>query len=251
MVFCDVGQGDSIFFRTSAGIDVLVDGGPDDKVLGCLGENLPFWDREIDMLILTHPHADHFTGLTYVLKRYKVKHFLSTGIEGNTEIYRKLKDLLAEHHVSAKNLEAGDRIRLGDESVIDVLWPSPAWIDGRYQSMSEDRLNESSLVLLLKYGSFEAMLTGDAEDLILKELSLSDVEILKVPHHGSKGALTEEILQPLRPELSVIMVGRNSYGHPSGEIIDILSTAGVKTLRTDLDGDVKIETDGKNWVVKK
>jgi len=117
--------------------------------------------------------------------------------------------------------------------------------------MSEDRLNESSLVLLLKYGSFEAMLTGDAEDLILKELSLSDVEILKVPHHGSKGALTEEILQPLRPELSVIMVGRNSYGHPSGEIIDILSTAGVKTLRTDLDGDVKIETDGKNWVVKK
>ena len=251
VVFCNVGQGDAVFIRTPNRNDILIDGGPNDKILACLENNLPFWDRQIDAIFLTHPHADHLTGLTYVLDRYEVRHYLSTGIEGNTEIYRKLRDFLAEEGVSAKNLKASDRLIFGQDTVFQILWPTATYLENWREGAYGDDPNSTSLVIKVSFGSFDVLFTGDAESEILNQISLSPAEILKVPHQGSKGALTSEDLERIKPEIGIIFVGKNSYGHPSREIIDLLNSRSVKTLRTDRDGTVKIVTDGKSWSVKK
>ena len=251
VVFCDVGQGDAIFIRTPSRNDILIDGGPDEKVLDCLQNNLPFWDREIDAIFLTHPHADHLTGLTYVLERYKVKHYLSTGVESKTDIYRKFRELLAKEKLSARDLKAGDRLIFGKNVIFQILWPNQSYLDSWYQGGYGKDPNSTSLVIKASFGSFDVLFTGDAESEVLSQISLSDVEILKVSHQGSRGAVTPEDLGRIKPEVGIIFVGKNNYGHPSREIIELLKNANVKTYRTDRDSTVKIETDGKTWSVKK
>ncbi len=246
LVFCNVGQGDAIYIRTPNGQDILIDGGPNDRVLSCLGEHMPFYDRTIELMALSHPQADHLTGLISVLERYSVNYFVSTGLENQSEGYKKLMSLIRNKKVQVKNEAVGGKIDLDNLRLI-TFWP-----DNRVLGLSNTGdANEASLVLGLSYGQFSALLTGDAGQDVQKEISLTSriglINILKVPHHGSKTALMENFLSEIRPQLAVISVGKNSYGHPTKETLELLNNVGSKILRTDRDGEIEIVSDGGSW----
>jgi competence protein ComEC len=259
VVVCDVGQGDGILIRTPNGSDILVDGGPDDSILSCLSSHLPFWDRTIELMVLTHPHTDHAAGLVDVLKRYTVLHFVTEKVLGQTATYKRLEDGLAAQRLSAQYLFSGDRIDLADKTQLLTLWPTREWLNstqlqaanGQNDSQNLD-LNGFCLVQLFTYGNFTLLLTGDAganvEDKIAAEVGR--VDVLKVPHHGSKTGMSDYFLSQIQPSIAIISVGANNrYGHPAQSALDLLKTHNIKYYRTDQNGTVEVVSDGKIfWV---
>lgn len=253
IVFCDVGQGDAIFIRTPREADILIDGGPDAKVLECLSNHMPFWDRSIDLVIMTHPDADHSTGLISVVERYNVESFYTQVIPGKTDVYKRLEANLAKKKLSAKYLHAGDRISGNDGFSMTTLWPSLEEISGVDQKRANIRLNEFSVIQLLTYGQFSVLLTGDAGFKVMDQIvdPARSTNILKVPHHGSRTGMSQNFLSVVNPEISVISSGaNNSYGHPAKESLSLLKNQGTKILRTDEMGDIEIISDGKIYYLK-
>lgn len=280
LVFCDVGQGDAILIRENT-LEVLIDGGPDKNVLSCLSENMPFWDREIEVVVLTHPEADHLSGLIPVIERYRVGYFISSPVGNSSAGFAKLQDLIEEKGVPVKNLYSGGTVSFDGLKLIS-LWPEKSWLMAKLESsrtglvdkarpFSEGKavlgietttnLNDFSLVFHLKYGRFDALLTGDADervqDEIMETAQIEPVEIFKVPHHGSKTGMIDEFLERASPDLAVISVGKNRWGHPTEEILEKLRNfdppageAGIKILRTDQEGEIEIVTDGETWEVR-
>ena len=243
VVFCNVGQGDGIFIRTPKGLDVLVDGGPNDSVLSCLSSHMPFWDRTIELVFLTHPHADHMRGLVSVFKRYKVLSFATENLSNDTVLY---KEILKASGRKNQNLTAGDKFKTRDGVMFKILGPSEEFIE---RTSPTGKIGESrefaSLITLLSFGSFDVLLTGDSQSAGLRE-ALADnfsIEIFQIPHHGSRFGLDQDIIKRLNPKLSVISVGKNNYGHPSKEVLGLLKNQGVKVLRTDQHGNVEITVD--------
>lgn len=259
LVFCDVGQGDAIYLKTPAGKEILIDGGPNEEVLDCLSSRQPFFDREIDILILTHPEADHLTGLIPVLQRYKVNHFITENIGNPSAVFKKFHDEVVREESKIYNPKPGDKIRLGEVEV-DFYWPKTIgdkkiWsdkFDFRDNATGSESSNDYSLVFTVKYKNFSSLLTGDAESPILEQIGLpSEVTILKVPHHGSAGALSKELLGFLKPKLAVISAGGgNRFGHPTKETLKILRDSDIKILRTDQNGEVEIVSDGQRWWIE-
>ena len=249
LVVCDVGQGDAILvtYKTT---QMLVDGGPNSSVLECLAGHMPFYDRRIEVVVLTHPQADHMNGLIDVLKRYTVLQFVKEPVANDTDGYRELIKLIEQNkQIKQSEVYAGDEIRFVNFKFA-VLWPERDLPAGR-QGFESKELNETAIVGKLSFGDFDALLTSDA-GLIAPPVP---VDVLKVPHHGSKYGMTKEWLEVARPKLAIISVGRrNSYGHPTPEAMKLLEDlpAGrqVKILRIDQDGTVEIVSDGKSYWVK-
>ncbi|MFV1917003.1 MAG: ComEC/Rec2 family competence protein [Patescibacteria group bacterium] len=262
LIACDVGQGDAIL-AIYGKTQILVDGGPDNSVLDCLSENLPFWDREIELMVITHPQVDHYTGLIEVLRRYDVSYLLATQIDSSAQRYQVLKDTVGGSGVKVVHPTTGMVIRMG-LIYLDIVHPTEEYIASFAEgsgtkvlgtfTTSRD-LNDFSIVANLRLGDFDALLTGDIGPDVMSEviaqLALSDsrtIEYIKIPHHGSKNGLTSNLLSITSPEIAVISVGKdNRYGHPHDEVIKLLSDKGIKTLRTDIDGDIEVVTDGKTW----
>ncbi len=247
VIACDVGQGDAILITHNFD-QILIDGGPDNKVLDCLGKYMPFWDRQIELVILTHPDTDHSGGLPEVFKRYSVNTFLTNDITQEQFSNKTIQVLAGE--VGGKGITVihpsdTPAIRLGLIH-LDILHPSLGFTD--------KKTNNYSIATLLDYGQFEAIFTGDIEDavsdLISKKEKIQDVDYIKVPHHGSKNGLSEELLKVAKPEIGVISVAaKNSYGHPHQEVLDLLQKYNVKVMRTDQNGDAQLITDQyKYWV---
>lgn len=261
IVFCNVGQGDSTYVRFPDGRDMLVDGGPNDKILACLGRHMPFWDRTINLVILTHPQKDHLQGLITVLGRYKADYFLRSDIGNTGEGYGQLLGILKDKNIPVKFVSAGEKTVVGT-STLSFIWPSQQYLARLPYSdspgvlgVSAGEMNDYSVVFLLRYGTFDAFFPGDADSHVEGEFSddkLADdtVELLKVPHHGAKTAMTEKFVQWLHPQLSIISVGKNSYGHPNQETLNLLALIGSRVMRTDKDGDIEIVSDGKKWDVR-
>lgn len=244
VVFCDVGQGDAIFIKTSGGSDILIDGGPDDAVLSCLGKHMPFWDKTLEILILTHPDADHVTGLIDVIKRYTVIRFYTSKVEGKTDVYRQFLATLQEENIKQNYLWLGDKFTFKDGLIMETLWPTREW--------NGVATNSFSVTELLSYKKLKVLLTGDLDAEQMSQVSslAGDVNLLKIPHHGSRFGLTSEILDVLSPDLAVISVGKNNrYGHPTPFILDLLKSVNIKTLRTDQNGEAEIISDGTIWKV--
>lgn len=268
LVFCDVGQGDAIYIKTPRGSDILIDGGPNEKVLSCLSNHMPFYDREIELLILTHPHVDHLTGLVSVLDRYQVKKLILENIYVNNSVFEMFRQKVNQEKAEIFNPKEGDRIII-DGVELTALWPRKVlgdkdlWkanISGQmaksgsakenYQkvlgaSTINSDLNETSLVFQVSFNDFKALLTGDAGNKVLSNISFlksasGDFNVLKVPHHGSKTSLTTTLIDQLRPKTAVISVGKNSFGHPAEEILKILREKDIKILRTDKGKEVEI-----------
>jgi len=253
LIACDVGQGDAIL-ATLGDIQILTDGGANNKVLDCLGKHMPFWDREIELVILTHPDKDHFRGLIEVLRRYRVDNFLYNGLKSGSLEYQVLEKEVGGRDV--KTITAREGMVLGVGKIrLDILSPSEERLGSLPTKIMEK--NEYSIVSLLRLGSFDALLTGDveskaAENLAdrIKAMGNETIEYIKVPHHGSKNGLTQKLLEAVMPKLAVISVGKNSYGHPHEEILKMLRDQGIKILRTDLMGDVEVISDGEKFWVK-
>ncbi|MDD4332983.1 MAG: MBL fold metallo-hydrolase [Patescibacteria group bacterium] len=267
--FLDVGQGDAILIKSPYGQNILIDGGPDSSVIKRLGENLPWWDRQIDLMVLTHPHDDHVTGLIDVLKRYKVKKIIYTGVVHTAPNYLAWLNLIREKNIPVSIIDHPQTIKLGENTKLDILYPLESLIGKGFKD-----LNDSSLVIKLVNGENKFLFTGDAGVAVEKNLidltqpspskgegSLK-VDVLKVGHHGSDTATSEEFLNALIPSslpaqagfpetgegrlIAVIPVGKdNDFGHPSLRIIKKLERAGAKIIRTDEEGTIRLFSDGK------
>ena len=236
LIACDVGQGDATLI-TYGSSQILIDGGPNNKVLDCLGKYLPFWDREIEMVILTHPDSDHYQGLTEVIKRYKIDNFLNNGLSASTQVYEVLKKGVGGRGIRQVMAKRGTGVRVG-KIYLDIVAPEEA-------SNDKDS-NDNSLVIDLKYGDFEAILPGDAPKVILNTILVKQpLDYLKLSHHGSKTGTDVFTLGNFMPKLAIISVGKNNYGHPDEGIIKILRDKNIKILRTDEIGDIEIISDGK------
>lgn len=254
IVFLDVGQGDSILIRTGEGKNVLIDGGPDKTVLYKLEKYLPWYDRTIDAMILTHPHADHLIGLIEAAKRYEVKRIISTGIVHTTPEYLEWLDLIKAKNISAEPFKKGDRIAIDDDVNLTALSPEKSLVGERVED-----LNNSSLALLLQTPNEKILLMGDAGEPIEKQLirsyssvgrssekrvnpGSSDIEniiILKTGHHGSNSATGSEFLQIVKPKYAIISAGiDNRFGHPHLDTLKHLHDSGAEILRTDERGDI-------------
>ena len=254
IIFCDVGQGDAIYVRTPSGIDMLIDGGPDEKVLSCLSRHMPFWDRSIDMVFVSHPHADHFVGLLSVLERYKVGMFLREDLVNNTEAYSVLSREVSSQKIKEKVLWRGDKIRFPDGVTVSVLGPTKSYIDITSPDKKINSSEFASMILKVSFGEFDGVFTGDTqlrqfrED--FKESGRYKVEVLQIPHHGSKTGVDIELLREIKPSIAVVSVGKNSYGLPNKQVLEMLSQMKIKTLRTDVVGDIAIVSDGRKLEVR-
>ncbi len=185
--FLDVGQGDSILIKTPYGQNILIDGGPDNSVIEKLGEELPWWDRQIDLMVLTHPHSDHLTGLIDVIKRYKVKKILYTGVVHTSSDYLAWLKLVKNKKIPLIIISRPQIIKLGRDSELNIIYPRK-----NLAGQTMDNLNNSSIVAKLIYGKTKFLFTGDIESEAEKELADAAVnlqaDVLKVAHHGSNNS---------------------------------------------------------------
>lgn len=253
IVICDVGQGDAIFITTPSKAQILIDGGPDKKVLECLSSHMPFWDRSLDTVILTHPHADHMAGLIDVVDRYHLNAFYTEVIETGSDSQKLLEAKLADKNLSAIDLDKGDILNDKFGVKIKILSPMPTEASEGDHNRSIKDLNDISVVALVTFGNFSMLLTGDAENLVLSGISgeAGNIDILKFPHHGSRNGMSEKLLKELNPEAAVISAGeRNRHGHPAKESLNLLKKHLVNTFRTDLMGEIEIISDGQSYRIK-
>ncbi len=246
--FYDVGQGDAIFIETPNKKQILVDGGPDLTILEKLGKEMPFWDRYIDLVILTHPEYDHIGGLIEVIKRYEIGGILTNGVIRDTAEYREWTRIIEKEEIPVIIAQAGGVINLSDDIKLIILHP--------FESLSGqkiERANNTSIVAQLVYKDFEVLLTGDIEKEVERELVGTGInlqsDVLKVPHHGSKTSSTKSFIGAVNPILAVIQAGKdNSYGHPHQSVLSALSS--IATFCTAQDGDIEILTNGVNFRIK-
>ncbi len=243
--FLDIGQGDAIYMRTPAGHDILVDGGPSRIILQKLAEVMPFYDRSIDVVIETHPDADHIGGLPSVLERYRVGLFLEPGIDSKNAIDDELRRLRVEKNIPSELARRGMIINFGDGAHFDVLFPDTD-VSGFKNT------NDASIVGQMKYGSTTIMLTGDSTKKIENYLvsidgSRLESDILKAGHHGSHTSSGENYVKTVAPQYVVISAGKNNrYGHPHADVLGIFERLGIKIARTDREGTIKFVSDGES-----
>lgn len=238
--FLDVGQGDAIFIKTPFNQNILVDGGPDSTVIKRLGENLPWWSRTIDLLVLTHPHDDHIIGLNEIIKRYDVRKIIYTGVVYDSSAYDSWQELVKAYQIPTVIIDHPQIINLGKNCNLEILYPRQA-----IYGQSIDNLNNSSLVSKLVCAGVKILLAGDAEQAEEKELLQVEADlsadIIKVGHHGSDTASSEEFLAKVKPQYAIIEVGKNDFGLPSLRVIKRLERRGVKIYRTDQSGTIVIK----------
>lgn len=263
--FFDVGQGDSAFIQTPQGHQILIDGGPDSSVLEKLADKMPFWDKMIDLVILTHPEKDHMAGILDVLQRYKVDYFLWTGIVKDDAENKKLANILNKIQSASENFllaslnqnlptkvltaSADQEIKAG-EILIDILFPFENLSGKKIKNTS----NDTCVVLKVMFGDKSFLFAGDIGNALEKRLvgSLKSTDlkadVLKVAHHGSKYSTSELFLKNVNPKIAVIEVGKNNYGHPTPEVLQKLERFGIKIFRTDINGDIRMVADKNNLI---
>ncbi len=253
IIACNVGQGDAILIMQGSR-QILIDGGPDNWVMKCLEDHLAFWDRQIELVINTHPQKDHYLGLIDVFGAYKVDYLLISGLESSSPEYRVLQSLVGGSSTEVLYADTSRSIGLGLMH-LDILHPTGSFIKSLQPSQDP---NYASVVALLHFGDFEALFTGDLDsgnsDKLAVEFrdKLKNIEYLKVPHHGSKNGLSKSMLDITNPIISIISVGKdNSYGQPSYEVLKMLQDVGTRVYRTDRDSSIEIVSTGKEFWVKR
>lgn len=262
LIACDVGQGDAQLLITPGGRQVLVDGGPNNKVLDCLSRHMPFWDRKIEVVVNTHPQQDHLFGLIGVLEKYDVGFVVKTPVEHSTELYKTWQSILESAKIKTHNAVKGEIIVVGSVRM-EVLWPEKESTQIWKENPPED-LNQSSIVMRVSWmesgiteGTEKSQdgtgikciyLTGDITKEIFERLIDRPCDVLKIAHHGSRTGTSEEVVRKAAPKIAIIQAGaKNRYGHPHGEVLELLKKVGVNIYRNDLNGEVEVRSD--KWLV--
>ncbi len=264
VVFCAVGQGDAAYLRLNH-YDLLIDAGPDQAVLSCLGKYMPAFDRKIEVLILSHPQRDHFGGLTGVINRYQIDGLFLPPVDNPSEEFSRLKLLINQKKIKVTAPVAGDELIIGS-FMIKFIWPTktflaqntvrdiPRYIGQQPVSVSSKDLNDFSVILSISKNHTPEInnriwliFTGDVSAAVLDGLPNQYIErsiIVKVPHHGSKTALSERFYRLADPTYGVISVGvNNRHGHPHPEVIGLLKALKIIIRRTDYEGDIIFNLD--------
>ncbi|MDD5127565.1 MAG: DNA internalization-related competence protein ComEC/Rec2 [Dehalococcoidales bacterium] len=250
--FLNVGEGDAIFIQKGSS-QILIDGGSGSQALNlALGDKMPFWDRTLDLLILTHPHTDHLAGLVAALHRFSVNQLLYPDLIYESPVYAEWRQLIADKAIKSTGAQAGQQIDLSGGATLEVLHPVKPLLAG-----TESDIDNNSMVLRLSYGEVSFLLAADImsdaeRELILRRAPLAST-VLKVPHHGSATSSTAEFLAVVDPQIAIISVGEdNKFGHPDDEVLQRLETiVGAQNVyRTDSRGTVEFITDGARLWVK-
>lgn len=252
IVFFDVGQGDGIFIQTGEGHQILIDGGPSGKVvLEKLSQQVPFWDKTLDLIVLTHPDFDHLAGLNYVLDSYKIKNILWTGAIKESDVFQKWLEKIKIEGAKIFIAQKGQKIKAGKTNFY-IFYPFEK-IEGK---AVKENSNDSSIVMKAVFGRTSALFTGDISKKIESQLLLrSDfpvnlsVDVLKISHHGSATANSKQFIGIVEPKTAVISCGKdNQFGFPQLAVLQILESFGsINILRTDQIGDIEMVSDGNHF----
>ncbi len=240
----DIGQGDSIFVRTPENITILIDGGKDNQVTNRLSQVIPWWQRQIDYLVLTHSDLDHYGGLESVVRKYQIGEFWFNGdLDNSAASYQSLIRTLRDRGVPLHLIRQGEEYHWDSGVSLHWLWPV------RYQS---GQRNEASLVGRLSWGSEDVLLTGDLpsaqEQSILQSGQTVEAEVLKVGHHGSKNSSAADFLAAVQPKLCLISAGKdNSYGHPHADTLKRLHDVNCQIISTIDTGSMTLELTTSSW----
>ena len=253
VVFADVGNGDSALIISPSGRQVLVDGGPEAQdATRMLGSALPFWDRSIDVVVLTHGHADHLTGLLDVMRRYDVGHVIEREVGHTTPAYLNWRQAVDSERAPVTQAMAGQVIDLGDGAAIELLHPPESLMTG-----ADSDPNNASIVLRVVYGDVSFLLTGDIFVEAEREMLARGVDVrstvVKIPHHGSRSSSSPEFIERVNPSVAVISVGAdNRFGHPHAETLEVLRRHALeaRVLTTRDQGAIRFSTDGTTLSVK-
>lgn len=251
VAFMDVGQGDSIYIESPTGVEIVIDGGPDNSILRDLPTVMAPFDRSLDAIIETHPDADHIGGFVDLLERYEVETFIEPGILKDTAtakaLLRGVDEEGAQHVIACR----GMYLDLGGGAELYILFP-----DFDVSTLSASKSNEGGIVARLVYGATSMLFMADVSKKVedrLVELEGENLQsdVLKIGHHGSKNSTGEQFLATVLPAAAIISVGdHNKYGHPTQEVLTELSTQNIKTLRTDEEGTIIFVSDGKEFLRK-
>ena len=244
IIFFNVGQGDATLIVTPSGRQVLIDGGQVPTQLNDqLGDHLPFYDRHLDIVVATHPDADHVTGLVGVFERYRVDWLITDGSEvGETAVYDAVLEAATDSGATVKAAVVGEQIDMGDGIVLQMLHPG--------ERRDADNRNENSVAMRLTYGDFAYLFTGDGEIMAERAMLQSGLEltavVFKAGHHGSRTSSSLNFLQAVQPRYLIVSAGAdNRFGHPHPEVLERAEQMGTAVLRTDQLGTIKLTTDGQ------
>ncbi len=245
LTFLDVGQGDAILIRTPTNEKILIDAGPAGAILAPLAAELNFWERGIDLAILTHPDTDHIAGMVELLKRYKIKRIMLTGVQHETDWYTAILREITRQKIPVVLGNATTDLELGGGVRLDILWPEEI-LAGKY---IEDT-NTTSIAARLIFGETAAVMTGDldlaSEKLLLQNTPDLHAQILKLGHHGSRNSSSAEFLAAVNPAIAIVSASAdNTFGHPSPEVLAKLPNAEI--LETSKIGSIHFTSDGTKW----
>ncbi|RJO62025.1 MBL fold metallo-hydrolase [candidate division WS5 bacterium] len=242
VTFFDVGQGDSALIEFPDGKNALIDGGPDKKVLEGLGKEMPFYRRKLDIIFLSHPHADHLAGIIHVMKRYEVGRIVMTDAIHTSPEYEEFLKIIKEKNIPVTKTVQGTEFDFGNSAEAKILYHEGA--------LKTENLNDTSAIIFLNYQESGFLFMGDLEkDASGSILTLNpelSTDVIKVPHHGSQDAFNENLYQKTGAKYAVISVGANKYGHPYPPLLDFFQNSNIKLLRTDQDGNIEFVSDGRN-----
>lgn len=248
VVFLDVGQGDSTLIQTPSGKNIIIDTGPRNNIGDQLSKYISDSYRVIDVLILTHPDLDHIGGTLSVLKNFKVKKFMHSGLLAGIPLYRAIAETISQEDVFIYEAKAGQRIIIEPDMFIDIYSP--------HDAIESFDANEYSIVMHVHYKDTSILLTGDASK--INESDIVEVyeaqlrsDILKVGHHGSQTSTLDSFVQSVNPSFGIISAGcNNRFGHPHPNVLATLFKHKVEILETCTEGDIVFESDGVEWIRK-
>ncbi len=248
VVFLDVGQGDATLIQTPLGKNILVDTGPGFDIDYALARYMDASDRHIDTVILTHPDTDHVSGTLTLLDRYQVDRVFHSGLMAGAPIYSTIAEKTRSQKIPSQRLVAGQKLLIEPGLYFEVLWPQ--------QYLESLDSNDYSIVLQLVYGDKKILLPGDIPKHI--EVDIVDVygsslgsDILKLSHHGSSTSTHELFMDAVAPEYSIVSAAcSNRFGHPHGEVLNIVYHEGSRLLDTCRDGDIVFEFKDGDFFLK-